>query len=158
LYWFAAPLNQARTKKYLDVGAVDVLTSPLLQERLPSLGIHAYRAHKDAFNGQKALVEIKRGRKRSWVGVENQPYQYLREAMVSGLMESICNQTLVDGPPIGGYTVIESPRRQDIADAIGVWDFSAHDFTDDELLHGAVMMLEHALTMPELEDWRLSTG
>jgi hypothetical protein len=85
------PLDQKRTVQYLDVGAVDVLTSPLLKERLPSLGIHAYRAHRDASKDHRALLEMKRGRKRSWVGVDDQkPYAYLREAMVSGLMDGIC--------------------------------------------------------------------
>ena len=52
-----------------------------------------------------------------------------------------------------------APERQRlIAEAIGKWSFSAHVFTDDELLHGALLMLQHALQMPELEKWRMSTG
>lgn len=45
-----------------------------------------------------------------------------------------------------------------IAAAIGSWSFSAHDFTDDELLYGALLMLKHALQMPELDKWRMSDG
>jgi 3',5'-cyclic-nucleotide phosphodiesterase len=45
-----------------------------------------------------------------------------------------------------------------VAKAVGTWSFSAHDFTDDELLHGALVMLEHVLSMPELEKWRMTTG
>jgi 3',5'-cyclic-nucleotide phosphodiesterase len=153
------PLDQIRTVRYLDVGAVDVLTSPLLHERLPSLAIHAYRAHKDASKEQRALLEMKRGRKRSWVGVDDQkPYAYLREAMVSGLMDGICKvggeEETFDHVRIS----IAIDRRERISEAVGSWHFSAHEFTDDELLHAALLMLQHALAMPELEKWRISTG
>lgn len=153
------PLDQMRTVQYLDVGAVDVLTSPLLKERLPSLAIHAYRAHKDASKEHRALLEMKRGRKRSWVGVDDQkPYAYLREAMVSGLMDGICKLGGDDEPFSHIRISIALERREKIAAAVGSWHFSAHDFTDDELLHAALLMLQHALTMPELEKWRISTG
>jgi 3',5'-cyclic-nucleotide phosphodiesterase len=153
------PLDQNRTMRYLDIGAVDVLTSPLLHERLPSLGIHAYRAHKDASKEQRALLEMKRGRKRSWVGVDDQkPYAYLREAMVSGLMDGICKVGGDDQPFNHIRISIALDRREKIASAVGSWNFSAHDFTDDELLHAALLMLQHALAMPELEKWRISTG
>jgi 3',5'-cyclic-nucleotide phosphodiesterase len=154
------PLDQSRTMTYLDVGAVDVLTSPLLQERLPSLGIHAYRAHKDASKDQRAILDMKRGRKRSWVGLDDQkPYAYLREAMVSGLMDGICKLGGPDEEPLVHVRITVSLDRQDqIAKSVGEWNFSAHDFTDDELLHAALIMLQHALSMPELEKWRISTG
>jgi 3',5'-cyclic-nucleotide phosphodiesterase len=153
------PLDQVRTMKYLDLGAVDVLTSPLLQDRLPSLAVHAYRAHKDASKDQRALLELKRGRKRSWVGVDDQkPYAYLREAMVSGLMDGICKLGGDDEPFSYNRIAVALDRREKIASAIGSWSFSAHDFTDDELLHAALLMLQHALEMPELERWRISTG
>lgn len=156
---FTTPIDQARTIKYLDIGAVDVITSPLLQERLPSLAVHAYRAHKDASKEQRALLEIKRGRKRSWVGVDDQkPYAYLREAMVSGLMDGICKLGGDDEPFVHVRISVEPHRREKVAAAIGSWHFSAHDFTDDELLHAALLMLQHALSMPELEQWRISTG
>ena len=155
----ATPLDQVRTMRYLDIGAIDVLTSPLLLERLPSLAIHAYRAHKDASKEQRALLEIKRGRKRSWVGVDDQkPYAYLREAMVSGLMDGICRLGGDDEPLVQMRISVALDRREKIAAAVGSWHFSAHDFTDDELLHAALLMLQHALAMPELERWRLSTG
>lgn len=153
------PLDQVRTMRYLDVGAVDVLTSPLLQDRLPSLAVHAYRAHKDASKEQRALLELKRGRKRSWVGVDDQkPYAYLREAMVSGLMDGICKVGGEDEPFSYNRIAVALDRREKIASAVGSWSFSAHDFTDDELLHAALLMLQHALAMPELERWRISTG
>ena len=45
-----------------------------------------------------------------------------------------------------------------VAQAIAAWNFSAHDFTEDELLHAASLMLQHALTIPALEQWRITTG
>lgn len=150
-------LDHVRTMRYLDAGASDVLTSPLQRERLPSLAIHAYRAHKDASKEQRQLMELKRGRKRSWVGVDDQkPYAYLREAMVSGLMDRICKLGGEDEPFEHARISITASRRQMIAAAVGTWEFSAHDFTDDELLHAASIMLQHALSMPELEKWWIS--
>ncbi|KAI9746700.1 MAG: 3',5'-cyclic-nucleotide phosphodiesterase [Claussenomyces sp. TS43310] len=150
------PQNQLRTRRYVDVGAVDVLTNPLLPDRLPSLAIHAYKAHRDSANSPAALREVKRDRKRSWVGLDEQkPYSYLREAMVSGLMDGICqldgDQECISHPPPS----ILDERRAQIAGSIGVWSFSAHDFTDDELLYGAMLMLQHALSVPDLEKWRM---
>jgi 3',5'-cyclic-nucleotide phosphodiesterase len=153
------PLDQKRTIKYLDVGAVDVLTSPLLKERLPSLAIHAYRAHKESLKDHNAFLEVKRGRKRSWVGLDDQkPYAYLREAMVSGLMDGICRLGGDELPLSHVRISVPVERREKIENAIGSWYFSAHDFTDDELIHAAMLMLQHALAMPELEHWRLSAG
>lgn len=153
------PLDQKRTMKYLDMGAVDVLTSPLLKERLPSLAIHAYRAHKESLKDHNTFLEVRRGRKRSWVGLDDQkPYAYLREAMVSGLMDGICRLG-GDELPIRQVRIsLPAERREKIELAIGSWYFSAHDFTEDELLHAAMLMLQHALAMPELEHWRLSAG
>lgn len=154
------PLDQRRTMKLLDIGALDVITSPLLLERLPSLAVHAYRAHKDASKDQRVLLEKKRGRKRSWVGVEDQkPYAYLREEMVSRLMEGICTLNSEEVEEYGQWRVTVSlDRRELIAQAISSWHFSAHDFEDDELLYASSLMFQHALSVPELEKWRISTG
>lgn len=153
------PLDQARTVTCLDVGAVDVLTSPLSKDRIPSLACHAYRAHKDVSREQQAVLDVAQGRKRSWVGLDDhKPYAYLREAMVSGLMDGICKPGELE--PESGHAQMSIPeeRQQLVANAIGTWHFSAHDFSDDELLHGALLILQHALTMPELEQWRITTG
>jgi len=53
---------------------------------------------------------------------------------------------------------IESDRLATISKAVGGWSFSAHEFSDDELLQGALIILEHALQMPELKHWRMSKG
>ncbi len=42
--------------------------------------------------------------------------------------------------------------------AIASWNFSAHEYSEDELVHIAFLMLQHALAMPELEKWRLPAG
>lgn len=45
--------------------------------------------------------------------------------------------------------------EQLIIRAVGRWSFSAHDFSDDELVFAGCVMLQHALAMPELEKWRI---
>lgn len=53
---------------------------------------------------------------------------------------------------------IRPERKAYIKDRIGCWDFTAHEYTEDELVFGACEMLQHALRMPELEPWQLSPG
>jgi hypothetical protein len=53
---------------------------------------------------------------------------------------------------------IECDRKAAVAQAVGTWEFSAHDFDSDELLYAALTMLQHALKMPELAKWRIPTG
>jgi 3',5'-cyclic-nucleotide phosphodiesterase len=93
-----ANLDTGQILGYLDAGAADVVPSPFQKERIAGLAVHAYRAHKEVLKEQKAFLAVKRGRKRSWVGVDDErPYAYLREAMVSGLMDGICKpQTVVE--------------------------------------------------------------
>lgn len=88
--------DTVRLSKYLDCGAVDVLSSPLSKERLQSLAVHAYRLQKEAARDEASFLTTKRNRKLSWVGVDDaKPYAYLREAMVSNLMTGICNPETV---------------------------------------------------------------
>ena len=47
----------------------------------------------------------------------------------------------------------EAKLRRDV----GSWSYSGHEFNDDELIHGACLMLQHALSLPELEKWRISS-
>ncbi|KAG5997746.1 hypothetical protein E4U52_003146 [Claviceps spartinae] len=140
----------------LDIGAVDVLLSPLTSSCITALEIRAYKAQRDAIKEQQAILEVTKGRKRSWVGVsEQKPFAYLREAMVSGLMNGICR---LDGHEthISGARFSVSPQRQaEIAESVGQWHFCAHSFSDDELLVAALIMFEHALAVPELEPWRI---
>lgn len=98
---------------------------------------------------------------------------------VSGLMTGICNPNNVshafdirwvfrrsiddrsnaDGScPYRTLPVLEARRESEFVKAIGSWGFSAHDYSEDELVHVAFLILQHALSMPELETWRLSAG
>jgi hypothetical protein len=91
------PLADAvRLTRYLDAGAVDVLTSPMSKDRVLGLLIHAYRLQKEFTREEASFLTTKRNRKLSWVGVDDtKPYAYLREAMVSNLMTGICNPDTV---------------------------------------------------------------
>lgn len=147
-------------RRCLDSGAVDVMASPLHAKTLTSLEVHAYRAHKEVVKDQQSLLEIRRGRKRSWVGIhEEKPFAYLREAMVSGLMGGICRSGEESESRISTVRIdVSSKRRAEIEEAPGKWHFCAPCFDDDSLLIAASLMFKHALAMPELEKWRLPTG
>lgn len=45
-----------------------------------------------------------------------------------------------------------------LATAIGTWGFSAHEYSEEQLVEAAFLMLNHALAVPELEKWRLPAG
>ncbi|KAM0665260.1 hypothetical protein ACQRIU_005521 [Beauveria bassiana] len=142
--------------KCLDLGAVDVIISPLSSKCITTLEICAYKAHRDAAREQQQLLEITHGRKRSWVGVtDQQPFAYLREAMVSNLMKGICRMAPDDDNTAPAYVSVSTQRQADIASAVAKWHFCANSFTDDELLVAAMFMFQHALSMPELERWCL---
>ena len=147
-------------KKCLEIGASDVMASPLHIKSIASLEVHAYRAHKDAVKERQALLEVRKHRKRSWVGVNGEkPFAYLREAMVSGLMSGICTANATEDRIVGDISIsISHERHSQIAEAVSQWRFSAHDFSDDELIVAAAVMFNHALSMPELEQWRIPQG
>lgn len=166
--------DSVRLNRYLDAGAVDVLTSPMSRERMLGLAVHAYRLQKDFSREEANFLTTKRNRKLSWVGVDDtKPYAYLREAMVSNLMTGICNpetvgdsleSTYVHVPTLSRTTNsssdfhLDQDRRKMVEYLVGTWAFSAHDLTDDELLYGALVMLKHALQMPELGKWAIAEG
>ena len=154
---FAA--NRDIIRQCLDLGAVDVIISPLNSKCIATLEICAYRAHREAAREQQVMMQIKRGRQRSWVGInEEKPFAYLREAMVSGLMKGICRLG-PDDEQIGSVHIAVSSQRQAvIALAVGTWHFSAHAYTDDELVVAAMLIFKHALTMQALERWRIPSG
>lgn len=148
-----------RAVRYLDAGAVDVFFSPLSKDNAHALAVHAYRVQKETVQAQMNFLNTKKNRKLSWVGVnDDKPYAYLREAMVSGLMNGICNPESIGDSLDPSDVVVDEDRRDIVAAAIGTWAFSAHDFTDDELLYAALLMLKHALQMPELKHWNISDG
>ncbi|PSS03759.1 hypothetical protein BD289DRAFT_457638 [Coniella lustricola] len=145
-------------KLCLDYGAADVMTAPLLPQDVTSLEIHAYKAYQAAAKEREAELQIRKNRKRSWVGVDTggKPFAYLREAMVSGLMRGICRLDDDEVNSLGAFRIsIPAERQTEIAQAVGRWHFCAHDFTDDELVVAASLIFSHALSMPELEQWRI---
>lgn len=145
----------------LEYGAADVMTSPLQPQNIESLEVHAYRAQQAAAREQDALLQMRKNRKRSWVGVDTggKPFAYLREAMVSGLMRGICRLDDDEDTSLGAFRIsISTERQARIAEAVGQWHFCAHDFSDDELVVAASLMFSHALSMPELEQWRIPPG
>lgn len=153
-------VDPQQIQQCVDIGAIDVLTSPLQVDRLHSLSIPAYRAHKEALKERANFLTQKRIRKRSWLGnTDNKPHAYLREAMVSGLMTGICNpdevSQIIDHRRLPD---LDAPREALLAEAVGSWGFSGHDWSEEELIHAARMMLQHALSMSELERWRLTTA
>jgi hypothetical protein len=166
--------DTVRLSRYLDAGAFDVFSSPLTKDRMHGLAVHAYRLQKEFAREEASFLTAKRNRKLSWVGVDDaKPYGYLREAMVSNLMTGICNPETVGESLDARYVFcnclpffantnsdfdLSEDRRAVVEEVIGTWAFSAHDYTDDELLYGALSMLKHALQMPELEKWRIPDG
>ena len=148
-------------KRCLDLGATDVMTNPMNVASVANLEVHAYRAYRDAARDQKAILELRRGRKRSWVGVnEEKPFAYLREAMVSNLMNWICRIGSEAEEGFSGPIRLSVPadKQAEISSAVGQWHFCAHEFTDDELVVAASVMFKHALAIPELGPWRISNG
>lgn len=147
-----------QTLKCVDVGAMDVLASPLHEDRIRGLTVHAYRAHKDALKERARFLAQKKSRKASWLGNnDNKPYAYLRESMVSELMKGICNpEEDLHTIDLKSLPSLESSRQKALSKAVGSWSFSGHDYSEDELIHAAFLMLQHALSIPSLDKWRLS--
>lgn len=84
-----SPIDPKMMLQCLDAGALDVVPSPLNNEKIMGLTVHAYRIYKTAKKDQTAFlasaskfIGAAGRRKQSWVGVEEEkPYAYLREAM-----------------------------------------------------------------------------
>ena len=84
-----SPIDPQMMLQCLDAGALDVVPSPLNNEKIMGLTVHAYRIYKTAKTEQSTFlasasnfIAAARRRKQSWVGIdEEKPYAYLREAM-----------------------------------------------------------------------------
>ncbi|KFY90646.1 hypothetical protein V500_05058 [Pseudogymnoascus sp. VKM F-4518 (FW-2643)] len=149
------PQDQASNMKYVDLGAIDVLDNPIRRESLPSLAIHIYRVHKEFMQRGMHLWAPTQKHESPWPGVPTpEPFAYLREVMVSDLAGQICG-TIVDHPVEPLVIRLSEERKQAVINAISVWDFSAHDLSDDELLYATVTMVKHALNVEGMEDMRL---
>ncbi|KAJ5157015.1 uncharacterized protein N7482_008115 [Penicillium canariense] len=152
-------LEHKQIARCLDAGAVDVLITPLDRSRIQGLVVHAYRARRNAQKEMSRFLARKKLRKMSWVGVhDEEPYAYLREAMVSKLMKGICNPEEIIAEFQERDLDVDRERGAFIREQIGSWNFSAHIFTEDELVFGACEMISHAFNMPGLEHWRLTPG
>ncbi|KAI5810809.1 hypothetical protein BZA77DRAFT_161499 [Pyronema omphalodes] len=141
-----------RDMQCIDNGAWDVMKCPLSTECAKALRLHCYRAKRTVY----------KTRKRSWVGVDeakNDNYSYLREKMVRELMTEICSpaKRVKVSTPTAGRIRVPKNRAEVARRAVGGWDFSAHDFSDDELVFCAQTMFEHAFTMPEVADYVISS-
>ncbi|EEH11266.1 3',5'-cyclic-nucleotide phosphodiesterase regA [Histoplasma capsulatum G186AR] len=151
------PLVNGCVYRCLEAGACDVLVAPLTASRLETLTVQAYRIFMSAKKQQLLDTGAGRPKKHSWVGTNDHPlYSYLRETMVTKLMKQICDP----GEELEKYEsdLHVLPSRKRLVEAeIGKWDFSAHDFSEDELVYAGTVILEHALQMPELEPWRISS-
>ena len=84
--------------QYFSFGAADVLHSPVSPERSSSLPAHAFRTLQERPSANTAQ-KMTPTRRHSWVGGEDgKPYAFLRESMVSGLMDRICNPGYIEKP------------------------------------------------------------
>ncbi|KAL8836445.1 MAG: hypothetical protein Q9176_006299 [Flavoplaca citrina] len=150
------PLLPPELLRCFDDGAVDVVFGPLSFDRIRSIASQVYRYRKDRSRKRASSQEAKKSRKRSWVGFDDRkPYAYLREEMVSGLMTGICSPDELQ--PTNQYSTNHDEDLR-LATAFTSWNFSAHEFSEDQLVQVAFLMLQHALNMTDLERWRISTA
>lgn len=97
---------------------------------------------------------------------------------VSELVTGICNPDNVPHGLDAGYPTLHSLYRivwrsyrcfrslytmdhsetSSLATVIGTWGFSAHEYSEEQLVQAAFLMLHHVLAVPELEKWRLPAG
>ncbi|KAL8726015.1 MAG: hypothetical protein Q9166_006989 [cf. Caloplaca sp. 2 TL-2023] len=132
------PLFPHEMLRCIDDGAVDVVFTPLSFDRICSIVSHVYRQRKDRSKRRASSQEAKKSRKRSWVGFDDRkPYAYLREDIS-----------------------IDTDHEEDsnLARAFTSWNFSAHELSEDQLVQAAFLMIQHALSMAELERWRIPAG
>ncbi|KFY37607.1 hypothetical protein V494_04694 [Pseudogymnoascus sp. VKM F-4513 (FW-928)] len=149
------PLEQVSDMKYVDLGAVDVLDNPIRRESLSSLAINVYRVHRQFLQRGQQLTAPTQKHECPWPGVPApEPFAYLREVMVTDLSGQICG-TVVEHPLDPVEIQLSNVQKGSVIEAISEWSFSAHELSDDELLYACVVMLEHALCMEEVKEFRL---
>ena len=83
--------------EYFAFGAADVLHAPISSERASALPAHAYRSLLER-PGSDPTTLLKPTKRSSLSVDETKPYAYLRESMVSGLMDRICNPGYIEKP------------------------------------------------------------
>lgn len=77
-----ATLDSQQVQQSIDFGAQDVLTSPLQEDRLQILKIHANKQYKDMLRARTQRIALSNSRKLSrFEHSDSKPYAYLRERM-----------------------------------------------------------------------------
>ncbi|KAK4190435.1 3',5'-cyclic-nucleotide phosphodiesterase regA [Podospora australis] len=152
-------MNRAMLKLSLEMGAVDMLPNPIVQGCINTLVSQAYHAHQNALREQEAIKQASKGRRRSWIGLGDEETAPVTHAMVSELLKLVCDQTEKKDTIPRPIVPLTEQKRARISSAVSDWYFNAHDFTeDDDLILVALVIFEHALSMPELKEWRIPTG
>lgn len=116
---------------YLEAGAVDTMRSPLCSEAIDRIVGHVKK-------------------------VTRQPARYFASDMARNLIKGIASR---DKPQIATHRpdeLLSLQRRTAVEEAIAKWNFAAHEFDMDELAYAALIMLEHVLRNPALEQYGLA--
>ncbi|TGZ82396.1 HD-domain/PDEase-like protein [Ascodesmis nigricans] len=149
--------SSVRELQCIDHGAFDALTSPVSLERAKTLYMHCYRLGSENQTKWQKAIAINHAPGK--VAAEPNPnYAYLRENMVSELMNEICKPKTALASGSGAQIRIPRSRIFAIKQSVGEWAFCAHDYTDKELVYCAQLIFEHAFSMPELGDYKISSG
>ena len=149
---------------YRNQGAADVLLSPLNPGRVLRLRTILFNICRDLSDSP---IQVSIATRRDVVPAR---------IMVQDLAGHICNPdhaTVMSDPryvatckdfrlsrQLRTTSAINfNPDRQAfIAASLSSWSFSAHDLSDEELLFGASLMLQHVLKVPALGELRMTNG
>lgn len=150
--------NKTMLQLSLHMGAADMIPSPIIKGSLNSLISHAFHAHQNAARERKAIMQASRGRRRSWIGIGDEGNPPITQKMVSDLLTTVCEQSQRVDSIFRPVLSFPHHKRIEIKSAVFNWHFNAHKFTEhDDLILVALVIFEHALSMPELEKYRIPT-
>lgn len=116
---------------YLEAGAIDTMRSPLCSEAIDRLVGH--------------VKEVTR-----------QPARHFASDMARNLIRGIASN---DKPQTATHRpdeLLSLQRRIAVEEAVAKWHFPAHEFDMDELAYAGLVMLEHVLRNPDLEQYGLA--
>jgi len=151
-------------RMYRDQGAADVLLSPLNPGRVLRLRTILFNICRDLSDSP---IQVSMATRRDVVPAR---------IMVQDLAGHICNPDHATIMPDPRYVAtwnnfilskqlritsainINPDRQAFIAASLSSWSFSAHDLSDEELLFGASLMLQHVLKVPALGELRMTNG
>ena len=123
-------LNANTTSASLGAGAIEVFHSPLEHDDINRLVGHVRETTRP-------------------------PARLLGSSMAQNLVDSIRNYSDPKAARRRPDETVSAERRAVLEGAVGAWNFPAQDFSMDELTYGACHMLERALSVPELEPYRI---